>query len=47
MIEKILIRMPAELKDVIKAEARRIGVSLNALVLQIIWQWAQNRNTPE
>lgn len=39
MIEKILLRAPRELKEFLKARSIRIGVSLNALILQILWEW--------
>lgn len=46
MIEQILIRTPKELKERIKAESERIGVTMNALMLQIMWDWMkQNAET--
>lgn len=43
MIEKILLRAPQELKDRLKMESARIGVSLNALILQILWEWVKKQ----
>ena len=38
MIEQILIRAPRELKEWIKAESERLGITMNALMLQIMWE---------
>lgn len=35
---QILVRSPDELKEWLQQEAKRIGITLNALVLQILWQ---------
>lgn len=45
MIEKILIRAPRELKAVLKNESTRVGVSLNALILQILWTWVEEQRS--
>lgn len=34
-------RVPTKLMGHIKDEAERMGVSLNALILQILWNWAK------
>ena len=39
MIEKILIRVPAGIKNALQSEAKRLGISLNALILQILWDY--------
>ena len=36
---QMLIRPPDSLKESLQNEARRKGMSLNALVLQILWEW--------
>ena len=36
---QMLIRLPDALKESLRKEARRRGVSLNALALQILWEW--------
>lgn len=41
MIEKILLRAPRELKEFLKERSIKIGVSLNALILQILWAWVK------
>ena len=41
---EILIRAPKELKQVIQNEARRRGIPMNALILQILWDYADRRN---
>lgn len=35
------IRTPNELRETIKAKAKDKGISMNALVLQILWEWAR------
>jgi len=47
MSESILTRMPAQLKTVLKQEAQIIGISLNALVLQILWDWFEKKELKE
>lgn len=44
MIEKILLRAPQELKEQLKRESMRIGISLNALILQILWEWVKGQS---
>jgi predicted HicB family RNase H-like nuclease len=43
VIAKILVRAPIVLKDVLKDKARRDGVSLNAIVLQALWEYVEKR----
>lgn len=40
-MSQILIRAPEELKRKITSEAKRIGISVNSLILQILWEWAE------
>jgi len=40
---KILIRAPKELKDTLQERAKQIGITLNALILQILWDWVEKR----
>lgn len=42
---QILIRAPKEIKTFLQCEAKRIGITLNALVLQILWEWIKKRKT--
>ena len=35
------------LKENLKREARRMGITLNAIVLQILWEWVENRKQEE
>lgn len=35
------IRIPEELYEVIKKESERKGISVNALLLNILWRWAE------
>ena len=36
-------RLPQELLSVLKKESNEIGVSVNALILQILWEWAESK----
>lgn len=42
---KILIRAPKELKEFLKNRAKKRGITLNALVLQILWEWVKSNKT--
>lgn len=46
MIAKILIRAPQTLKIQLQDTAKQQGHTLNALILQILWDWAK-QNPPE
>jgi predicted HicB family RNase H-like nuclease len=37
--ERFTLRLPQELKRQLNTECRRMGVSLNALMLHILWGW--------
>ncbi len=39
MIEKILIRIPREKKMLLQKEASARGLTMNALLLTILWDW--------
>lgn len=39
---KILIRAPQELKLLLQTKAKKLGITLNALILQILWEWVKN-----
>jgi predicted HicB family RNase H-like nuclease len=43
MIGKMLIRAPIELKQHYENEAKQKGLTLNALLLQILWQHVENK----
>lgn len=43
-MSQMLIRAPEELKSRITSEAKRIGISTNALLLQILWNWLKEKN---
>lgn len=38
---QILIRCTGEMKGILQKEAKRLGVTLNALILQILWNWIE------
>ena len=44
---QILIRPPEVLKEKLKYEARRMGITLNAIILQILWEWIESRKREE
>ena len=39
MKEGFLLRIPPRLKEIIAAEAGLIGISINALIIQILWAY--------
>jgi len=39
MKEGFLLRIPPRLKEIIAAEAGLIGISINALITQILWAY--------
>ena len=41
---RFTFRLPKELFDNLKNEAKKQGTSVNALILQILWDWDKNRN---
>ena len=43
--ERFTLRMPTQLYEAIGKQATETGVSLNALILHILWDWVkQNEN---
>ena len=36
--ERLTLRLPLELKAVLDEKRKRMGISLNALVVQLLWQ---------
>lgn len=38
-MEQALVRMPEILKQTLKEAAEQKGISLNAQILQILWDW--------
>lgn len=43
MTETMTLRTPKQLNDLIKSVAKQKGITKNALILQILWQWAENK----
>lgn len=41
--ERFTFRIPAELLKRLKCEAEKKGVSINALILQILWEWVERK----
>ena len=40
---QILIRAPEELKQALKEKSMKMGITLNALILQILWEWIEKK----
>jgi len=40
---QMLIRSPDNLKAILQDKAKDMGITLNALLLQILWQWAEQQ----
>lgn len=38
---RFTFRMPASMFNKLKTEASRMGVSVNSLILQTLWDWAK------
>lgn len=41
--ERFTLRLPGELFNQLKLKSENIGVSLNALILQILWDWVKEQ----
>lgn len=41
---RFTFRMPEELLSKLKDESERFGVSVNALILQILWEWVERND---
>lgn len=42
--ERFTFRIPKRLMQMLRNEAKEKGVSVNALILQILWQWIELDN---
>ena len=38
---QILIRAPEELKRLLQSKCKKLGITLNSLILQILWEWVK------
>ncbi len=43
--ERFTLRIPRRLYETLTEHAERIGVSLNALISQILWEWMKKNTT--
>lgn len=43
--ERFTFRIPSKLLKMLRREAQDKGVSLNALILQILWDWTDNQKS--
>lgn len=44
MISQMLVRSPQELKDILQERAKKKGLTLNSLILQILWEWLKKQD---
>lgn len=40
---RFTLRLPAELLNLLQLEAGKVGVATNALILQILWEYVENK----
>lgn len=45
--ERFTLRMTGELKEQLDKVRKLMGVSLNALLVQILWEWVDKQNGKE
>lgn len=38
-------RAPEDLRQMLKAEAKKRGITMNALILQILWAWVKKADS--
>lgn len=38
----ILVRAPKKLKEILQSTAKDMGMPLNSLMLQILWEWVKS-----
>lgn len=41
--ERFTFRIPKKLLEMLKSESEKKGVSINALILQILWEWVERK----
>lgn len=42
---RFTLRLPKELFERIQFEAERKGLSMNSIILEILWDWSEKNNT--
>lgn len=42
--KRFTFRIPSDLFELLQEKAKRTGVSTNALILQILWDWEKSTN---
>lgn len=45
--ERFTLRIPNDLYNRLQNEANTIGVSLNAFILQLLWEWSEKGGEPK
>lgn len=44
-MERIMtVRAPADLRNILSMQAKYLGLARNALILQILWDWAERQS---
>lgn len=43
MADVMTVRMPEELKQLLQAYAKQTGISVNALIVYILWDWVRGK----
>lgn len=46
-MDQILIRSTRELKEILKIRSKKMGITMNALILQILWEWLKKESKNE
>ncbi len=41
---RFTLRLPSELKERLMERSEKMGISLNSLVIQMLWQWLEERS---
>ena len=41
---RFTLRLPSELKERLTERSEKMGISLNSLVIQLLWQWLDERS---
>jgi len=40
------VRAPSDLQEILSLQAKNLGLARNALILQILWDWAERQGKP-
>ncbi len=45
MASIMTVRAPTDLQEILSLQAKNLGLARNALILQILWDWAERQGT--